>query len=161
MGGPPYDPIVQSLVDQLNANGDYSKLNDAIQQALIYDIRDIAVLGIVDTDSFLVYMNDLVTTWVPSERKDGKDIYYELVVFYFVLNQPAMKLLQNPIEPSSFGQPLSYLSQWLVDYASAVGRNLDQESSLTKSSLQTFIDSPNYTMADYIVPRGGWSKSIL
>lgn len=161
MGGPPYDPIVQSLVDQLNANGDYSKLNDAIQQALKYDIRDIAVLGIVDTDSFLVYMNDLATTWVPSERKDGKDIYYELVVFYFVLNQPAMKLLQNPIEPSSFGQPLSYLSQWLVDYASAVGRNLDQESSLTKSSLQTFIDSPNYTMADYIVPRGGWSKSIL
>jgi phosphatidylserine decarboxylase len=67
-----------------------------------------------------------------------------------------MTNLQNPISPSSYSQSLTYLSQWLVDYAIAVGQNLDQESSLTPASLQTFKDSSHYTMDDYLEPRDSW-----
>jgi phosphatidylserine decarboxylase len=157
MSGGPYAQIVQELIDLLDLHNDNRKLDTAIKQALAYDIRDIAVLGIVDTPSFLKHANYLVTTWVPSEEKEGKDIYYDLVVFYFIFNQPGLKDLQNPISPTSYGQPLTYLSKWLVSYASAVGHNLDQESSLTPASLQSFRDSAPYKVdSDYIEPRGGW-----
>jgi thiamine pyrophosphokinase len=61
-----YAKIVQDLIDLLKANSNYTDFEIAIQQALSYDIRDIAVLGIVDTDSFLKHANYLVTTWVSS-----------------------------------------------------------------------------------------------
>jgi hypothetical protein len=61
-----YAPIVQDFVDLLKANNNYADFETAIQQALSFDIRGVAVLGIVDTDSFLKHVNYLVTTWVSS-----------------------------------------------------------------------------------------------
>jgi hypothetical protein len=61
-----YAKIVQDLIDLLKANSNYADFETAIQQALSYDIRDIAVLGIVDTESFLNHANYLVTTWASS-----------------------------------------------------------------------------------------------
>jgi phosphatidylserine decarboxylase len=156
MGGPPYTKIVQELIDGLKANGWYGNLEEAVNQALAYGIIEIKKLGIIDTDSFLDYMDFLVTTWVPSEDLEGKDVYYRLVVFYFIFDQPAIKDLQSPIEPASAKKPLSWLSSWLVGYAQAMGASLDQESSLTPASLATFYNSPKYNMNEYIVPRGGW-----
>jgi len=156
MGGPPYASVVQDLVDGLKKNHWYSNLEEAVRQALCYKIPEIEKLGIIDTDSFLYYMDFLVTTWVPSEDLEGKDVYYRLVIFYFIFDQPAIKDLQTPIEPASVGKPLSFLSSWLVKYAEAMGKSLDEESSLTPASLATFYSSPEYNMNDYIKPRGGW-----
>ena len=115
-----------------------------------YEIVEIKKLGIIDQDSFLV------TTCIPSEDLEGKDVYYRLVVFYFVFDQPALKDLQSPIEPASAHKPISWLSNWLVDYAKEMGNLLDQESSLISRSLKTFYESSEYNMNDYVVPRGGW-----
>lgn len=157
MSGGPCAQVVQGLIDLLELHNDSKKLDTAINQALAYDIRDIAVLGIVDNPSCLKHANYLVTTWVLSEEKEVKDIYYDLVVFYFIFNQPALKDLQNPISPASYGQPLTYLSKWLISHACAVGQNLDQESSLTAASLQSFCESAPYKVdSDYIELRGGW-----
>ena len=110
MSGGPFAQVVQDLINLLAVHGDSDKLDTATGQALAYDISDIAVLGSFDTPSFLKHANYLVTTWVPSEEKAGKDIYYDLVVFYFIFNQPAMKDLQNAISRGSSKKPLVYLS---------------------------------------------------
>lgn len=156
MDGGPYSKIVQELIDGLKENKWYDSFEEAVAQAVSCNIIEVEELGIINTESFLSYMDMLVTTWVPSEDLEGKDVYYRLVVFYFIFQQPAIKGLQSPIEPASAKKPLSWLSNWLVSYASAMGASLDQESSLTPASLATFYNSPLYDMNEYIVPRGGW-----
>lgn len=156
MGGPSYFTIVQDLVELLTKLGRYDDLEKAVTQALSHEIPEVQLFGGIDGESFLDKMDDLVKTWVPSEDVDGKDIYYYLVVFYFILDQKALKDLQSPILPQSAAEPLSELSDWLVNYAKEMGKSLDEESSLTAKSLATFYSSPKYNMNDYIVPRGGW-----
>ena len=41
-------------------------------------------------------MDFLVTTWILFEDLEGKDVYYRLVVFYFIFDQSALKDLQSP-----------------------------------------------------------------
>ena len=156
MGGPTYSSVVEDLVKLLRQHHQYDNLQEAVEQAVAYNIPELKTLGIIDRESFLDYMDFLVRTWVPSEDLEGKDVYYRLVVFYFIFDQPALKNLQSPIKPTSAHRPLSWLSAWLVEYAKEMGRLLDQESSLTAESLKTFFESPLYNMNDYIEPRGGW-----
>lgn len=151
-----YSSVVNELIKLLKQHDQYDNLQNAVDQALSYDIAEIKELGIHDRTSFLDYMDVLVSSWVPSEDLEGKDVYYRLVMFYFIFDQPALKDLQSPIEPASAHKPLSWLSTWLVGYAKEMGNLLDQESSLTKESLKTFYRSPAYNMDEYIVPRGGW-----
>ena len=151
-----YSSVVNELVSLLKQHDLYDGLQAAVDKALSYDIPEIEKLGISDRTSFLDYMDMLVSTWIPSEDLEGKDVYYRLVVFYFIFDQPPLKNEQSPIEPASAHEPLSWLSAWLVDYAKAMGNLLDQEGSLTKESLKKFYRSPAYKMNDYIVPRGGW-----
>lgn len=151
-----YSSVVNELVTLLNHHDQYENLQKAVDQARKYNIAEIDKLGIHDRTSFLDYMDMLVSTWVPSEDIEGKDIYYRFVVFYFIFDQPALKDLQSPIKPQSAHKPLSWLSSWLVSYAKQMGNLLDQEGSLTKESLKTFYRSKEYRMDDYILPRGGW-----
>ncbi|MCJ1485937.1 hypothetical protein MMC06_006113 [Schaereria dolodes] len=151
-----YSGVVNELIRLLKQHNQYDNLEAAVDEALSYDIAEIKKLGIHDRTSFLDYMDMLVSTWVPSEDLEGKDVYYRLVIFYFIFDQPALKDLQSPIEPASAHKPLSWLSTWLVSYAKEMGNLLDQDASLTKESLKTFYRSSAYNMDDYIVPRGGW-----
>lgn len=151
-----YSNVVNELVRLLKQHDQYENLQEAVDQARSHHIAEIDKLGIRDRTSFLDYMDMLISTWIPSEDLAGKDIYYRLVVFYFIFDQPALKRLQSPIEPQSARKPLTWLSAWLVSYAKEMGNSLDQEGSLTKESLKTFYRSPEYRMDDYIVPRGGW-----
>lgn len=157
MGGPPYIDVVQELIDYLKKLDRYDDLGKAIKSALDNkDVDEVRRLGIIDTDSFLDFIDDMASYWVPSEAVEGKDIYHRLVVFYFIFDQEAIKDLQSPIIPESAHKPMSGLSTWLVKYAREVGSSLDEESSLTAKSLKTFHSSPQYRMDDYIKPRGGW-----
>lgn len=156
MGGPPYPEVVDKLITLLTNEGRYDDLTTAVEQAVEADITEMKRLGIFDRESFLDYIDDLVTTWVPSEDMQGKDVLYRVVIFYFIFSQKALEGLQTPIDPSSSGEDLSPLSNWLVEYAKELGSQTDQEGSLTARSLQTFHDSDCYNMNDYIVPRGGW-----
>lgn len=156
MGGPPYTGIVKKLVDLLKKKNRYDDLGKAVTKALSYDIAEMKKLGIYDADSCLDYMQDLVTTWIPTEDFEGKDVIYRLEIFYFIFDQDALKDLQSPIDPKSAHEPLSPLSSWLVEYAKEVGKNMDEPGSLTDRSLETFKNSPKFLMKEYLEPRGGW-----
>ena len=150
-----YAPIVQQLVDYIDRNHLRSAFHDAVTAALSFNIPELQTLGISSPETFLDYMNSLLK-WVPQEDLEGKDVYHRLVVTYFVLNQPSFSTQQTPIEPTSFGEPLSWFSKWLVSYAIEIGKFQDTPESFTDASLRTFYDSPKYKMSDYLEPRGGW-----
>lgn len=88
----------------------YEDLEEAVKSAVSYDITEMKRLGIFDRSSFLDYMQDLVTTWIPTEDSDGKDVVLRLIIFYFIFGQDALKDLQSPIDPKSAGEPLTPLS---------------------------------------------------
>ncbi|CZR66891.1 related to phosphatidylserine decarboxylase proenzyme [Phialocephala subalpina] len=94
--------------------------------------------------------------WVPSENFQGADVYNHFCLFYFVLDQPSTKKLQTPILPGPSPESLTWSSNWMVQYAKPQGQFLDTPESITPESLETFRDSPNYNMGDYLEPRGGW-----
>ncbi len=115
----------------------------SVVQALAYQVKEAKDLVGLNRESFLKYMSTLVDSWVPSEDVQGKDIYYRVVVFYFVFyfvfDQPSLKDLQFPIQPASAQKPLTWLWIWLVQYANAMGAFLDKEGSLTPASLQIVL----------------------
>lgn len=112
-------------------------------------------LNIRDGSSFLVFANDLLK-WIPHENFEGKDIYDIISMFYFVLDQLPLLNLQTPIHPDQVGQPLKWLSAWLVVYAQLIGLFMDTPASLTEESLQTFKDSPPYSYEEALVPGSGF-----
>ena len=146
MGGPPYWSVVEDLVKLLKQHHQYDNLQNAVEQAVAYNIAELKKIGIVDRESFLDCMDFLVRTWTPSEDLEGKDVYYRLIIHYSIFDQPVLKNLQSPIKPTSAHRPLSWLLAWLVQYAKEMGKLLDQESSLTAESLKTFFESPLYNM---------------
>ncbi|KND87800.1 Phosphatidylserine decarboxylase proenzyme 3 [Tolypocladium ophioglossoides CBS 100239] len=112
-------------------------------------------LNIRDAESFIDFANDLLK-WIPHENFQGKDIYDILCMFYFILDQPPLKELQTPIEPKEVGQPLSWLSSWVVVYAQLIGLFMDTPASLTRKSLESFIESPLYGFEDCVIPEAGF-----
>lgn len=77
-------------------------------------------------------------------------------MFYFIFDQSPLLELQTPIKPESVGEPLTWLSSWLVVYAQLIGSWMDTPGSFTADSLQSFINSPQYNVGEALVPPGGW-----
>ena len=148
-----WNPVVQELVDLIAKNGWETDFNKAIQNAQKYNIPELA--DIESLDDLLQFLNDLLH-WVPSEDYAGREIYNQLCKSYFIFDQPPVIAFQNKVVPQPEASPLTPLSAWLVNYANAMGAFLDTRESLTPESLQSFKDSPNYNMSDYIEPHDGW-----
>lgn len=149
-----YNPVIIVLVGYLE------KVHPgALQEAVASALEEIPwfmhKLKIKDAESFLVFANDLLK-WVPHENFEGKDIYDILCVFYYVLDQPALTGLQTRIHPDEVGQPLTWLSSWIVVYAQLIGLFMDTPASLTDESLETFKNSPKYNFEEALVPEGGF-----
>jgi phosphatidylserine decarboxylase len=152
---PKWEPVMERFKKFLDEDPKLVEdLDKSVEKAIKYDIKEMKQLCIIDRWSFMVYMNKLLR-WTPEETFDGKDVFYHLVMFYFVLNQPPFGNYQTAILPENYGK-ISWMSQWLVDYARAVGAFCDKPESLTEEQLKTFHESPNYKMSNYIEPRGGW-----
>jgi phosphatidylserine decarboxylase len=146
-------PVVQELVTLIDDNDWRDAFDQAIRHAEKYDIpqlRDIRSL-----DDYLAYINGLLY-WVPSENFEGREIYNRICKFYFILDQPPVRGLQDRVVPHDNAPPLTPLSRWMRSYAQAMGRFLDTPESLTPESLRTFMESPAYNMSDYIIPNGGF-----
>jgi len=153
-----YENVIQELMKKIEGESTGvdpwdRKFERAIQQARSSGIEEMK--AIKTWDDFLAWMNKLLT-WVPTENIQGKDIYNHLCLFYFVFDQKAVIGLQTPIQPGPHPESLTWISAWLVRYANAMGQFLDTPESLTVASIQSFNDSPNYNMDDYIIPRTGW-----
>ena len=148
-----WQPIVKDLARLVHDQGWEEMFQESITRAHKSGVPEMA--DIKTLDDYLRSINDLLS-WVPSEDLPGTDIYIHLCKFYFVLDQPPIKTKQNPIAPTEYKKPLTYLSKWLVAYAIKLGEFLDDPRSITEESLKTFKASPNYNMDDYIIPRGGF-----
>ncbi|KFX94355.1 hypothetical protein O988_06350 [Pseudogymnoascus sp. VKM F-3808] len=151
-----HTPVVQALVDQINNEPEWKlafgkAISDAIDQAPTYmekyEIRDL--------EGYFNYM-DALQTWIPSENSTATQVLERVRIFYFLFNQCSVRDLQTPLSPETTRGPLSWLSGWLVRYATTLGQFLDTPESLTAETLATFRESGKYGLDDYIVPDGGW-----
>ncbi|KAF7563943.1 hypothetical protein G7046_g194 [Stylonectria norvegica] len=149
-----FNPIIIVLIGYLEIAGP-GALDEAIASAYAKIPQFMDKLNIKDARSFLEFANDLLK-WIPHENFQGKDIYDIICMFYFVIDQPPLGGLQTPIHPNQVGQPLTWLSSWLVVYAQLIGLFMDTPASITKESLQTFKDSPLYNYDEALVPDGGF-----
>ncbi|KAI0379757.1 putative phosphatidylserine decarboxylase [Hypomontagnella monticulosa] len=145
--------VVQDLITYIDDNELRGAFNKSVTAALSYKIKEMEILKIADATSFFSYADNLLK-WVPREQFDGKDVYYHLVIFYFIFNQKPFSDQQTPVEPGN--NSLTWVSRWLVDYAKEMGKFLDQPESLTEETLNTFRSTPSYKIDNYIEPRGGW-----
>ncbi|HET6763662.1 MAG TPA: phosphatidylserine decarboxylase [Longimicrobiaceae bacterium] len=146
-------PVVKDLVKLIDDNGWRKNFEEAVRTAGEYNIPELH--DIQSLDDYLAYMNGLLY-WVPSENFEGREIYNRICKFYFILDQPSVRHLQNRVVPEPQAPPLTPLSNWMVEYARAMGAFLDTPESLTPESLKTFMESPPYNMGDYIIPHGGF-----
>jgi phosphatidylserine decarboxylase len=148
-----HHPIVTELADLIRVHHWEADFAKAIAHAVASRVDDVA--DITTLEAYLRWISDLLH-WVPSENVTGTEVNNLVAKFHFILNQPPVLALQNPIDPHHAAQPLTPLSAWMVRYADAMGDFLDTPASLTEASLKTFMDSPNYNMGDYLLPHGGW-----
>lgn len=145
--------VVLELIALIKKNKWEAKFNQAIANAQKKNIPQLR--NIKNLDDYLKFINGLLY-WVPSENEPGKEVYNRLCEFYFILDQAPVLELQNKIVPHDQAAPLTPLSAWMVDYANALGAFLDTPESLTAESIESFYNSPNYNMNDYIRPHGDW-----
>lgn len=131
-------PFSSTIVDTLREflarpenEGFLTDFKRAFRVAKSYDIPQFEEYGINTFEDYLDYL-DTFLTWVPTENKDGKSVYYHICMFYFVLDQPPFSQYQTPIIPSG---PWTWLSQWITDYARDVGKFMDSEESFSADAL--------------------------
>ena len=77
-------------------------------------------------------------------------------MLYFVFDQPPLSEMQTPIQPNQAGQPLTWLSSWIVVFAQLIGFFMDTPASLTENTLETFKKSEKYNYGEAEVPARGF-----
>lgn len=92
--------------------------------------------------------------WAPRESGDSTRVRDNLVEFYFILDQPPLRALQPSVAPSSAALPLTPLSRWIADYASAWGDYLDTAESAM--NVESFRSNPAFRWNDYVPPPSGY-----
>ncbi|KAA8649636.1 hypothetical protein EYZ11_002652 [Aspergillus tanneri] len=138
---PSYSPIVQKLRDELLWEVD--DLEQAVKRARQWDIPELDKYGIISAKGFLDFADWLIRGWVPTESTKGRDIYYILCVFYFILSQEPLGSRQTSIEPKNLNKKsLKPLSEWVVDFAMEIGKSMDDERSINEASITSFRNSP-------------------
>ncbi|KUJ19558.1 phosphatidylserine decarboxylase-related protein, partial [Mollisia scopiformis] len=147
-------PVVSALITKIDSTPEWhSKFTNAIETARATGIQEMEPIKTLQ--NYYHFLNELLL-WVPSENFQGTDVYNHFCLFYFVLDQKSTKDLQTPILPGLNPESLTWLSDWMVQYAKAQGQFLDTPESISDESMETFWASPNYNMGDYLEPRGGW-----
>jgi phosphatidylserine decarboxylase precursor len=125
-------PVVDDLVQLLQARPD---LRTALEGA----IRTADLKGLQDMDSFLIYLDSLVT-FVPTEH----ELAPTALKLYYIVNQAPGDQLNRD---KSF-------SAWMKKLVEAWGQFLDTPASA--AGIPSFVARPNYNIGDYFVGPGGW-----
>ena len=125
-------PVVEDLVQLLQARPD-------LRAALEGAIRTADLQGMRDLDSFLIYLDGLVT-FVPTEDEVRAT---HLKFFYIVNKAPGDQLNRD-----------KNFSAWMKKLVEAKGQFLDTTAST--SGIPSFVARPNYRIGDYFVEPSGW-----
>jgi phosphatidylserine decarboxylase len=140
--------VMHKLRHHLSKHPDFAAaFEEAFELAKAKDVPQFAEYKIETFQDYINYYETMLK-WTPTENFDGKNVYYHLCMFYFVIDLPPVKLFQTPILPESV-QPWKWLSNWVIEYAKELGEFMDTPASLTRASVKTFYESPSYHMADY------------
>ncbi|KAF8334013.1 phosphatidylserine decarboxylase-domain-containing protein [Cantharellus anzutake] len=114
--------VVDELRDYLCNNPEARDAFDlGVKIAIDMNIPQLKKFNIYDLEGYFEFCESFLH-WVPTETFDGKN---------------------TPILPTS-RSPYTWLSQWIIRFAKAMGSNLDKPESLTPESLETFRNSPIY-----------------
>jgi phosphatidylserine decarboxylase precursor len=125
-------PVVEDLVQLLQARPDLrAALEGAIRTA---DLKDPG-----DMESFLIYLDDLVTA-IPTQPQTGPKA---LKVSYIVDQAPEDRLNRD-----------EDFNAWMKKYVKARGQFLDMPASA--SGIPSFMARPNYHIDDYVTEPSGW-----
>lgn len=129
--------------------------NRAFQSALddVATQRIHALANLRTFNDYLAYVDDMVS-WAPREIGDSRLVHDKLVEFYFVLDQPPLRELQSAIAPGGSTQPLTPLSQWIVEFAQAWGSFLDTPASAVH--INSFRDNQAFHWDEYMPPPSGY-----
>src|SRR6516165_12520573 len=123
-------PVVEDLVQLLQARPDLrAALEGAIRTADLQDVRDM--------DSFLTYLDGLVT-FVPTEHEFLKGLNYR----YIVDQAPGDQLNRDKA-----------FNAWMHKLAEAWGQFLDTPASA--SGIPSFVARPKVNIGDYFVEPSG------
>ena len=150
----PRSAIVQSLVALIAEHGWQSRFEQAVEQACSHGVASLA--GLRGLDDYLRFIDEMVY-WAPRETGDSRLVHDKLVEFYFVLDQPALRGLQSPIDPGPQGNAtpqLSPLSRWISAYAESWGSYLDTLASA--QHIESFRSNPAFRWSDYMPPPSGY-----
>ncbi|HXC03182.1 MAG TPA: phosphatidylserine decarboxylase [Bacteroidia bacterium] len=150
-----YHPMVEALSKTIQERKWAPQFEAAIANACVKNVP--LLKQVRNLDQYLLWMSNFLY-WVPAENSAGQVVNDHLSAFYFIADQEPVLSLQNKVVPHDEPLPLTPFSQWLVDYANAMGEFLDTPESLTPGSEQSFYDSPAYNMKEYIRPHGGWKS---
>jgi len=148
-----FEPVIDDLISLIKSNNWTKNFEDALKSAGHKHVP--SIIHIDKLDKYYDWLNDNLLE-IPSENPEGKKMYNRICEFYFFLDQPTVRELQNQIVPENTAPKLTPLEEWMIDYANAWGRICDETRSLTKESLQSFYDSPRYNMSEYMPAPGGW-----
>ena len=155
-----HQPIVEELKTLLNKSGHegWSKLleasvKEAQQKAkneldpVLYEHLTPWPVKLNGEDGYYDYL-DSVVTWIPGEDYT-REVYYQLCKFYFLLDQPSGKELQNR-EETGREKPGNEFTDWMVDFAKDWGNFLNTGESLTKETLESFYEDDEYNLWQYV-----------
>ncbi|KAK5655579.1 hypothetical protein OQA88_5510 [Cercophora sp. LCS_1] len=147
-------PVINDFVNNvLPAIGGMPALDLAVQSALAKAPATLKIERISSGESFIDWMTKFLR-WVPTESTDSTLVLRKLSVFYFILDREPIVHSQTAVYPNSVGNGLSILSQWIVDYAKALGQWLDDPASLTAASFRSFKAAPLYRIWECDSPDG-------
>ncbi|TBU47003.1 phosphatidylserine decarboxylase-domain-containing protein [Dichomitus squalens] len=160
----PTTSIVQKLVAYFTKNPDFKT---AFEQSFLLahatGLKEFDTFNIHSVDDYIRFMDEFVH-WKPTEDYSGKNVYYHICMFYFVLDLPPVRDHQSPIDPAS-RSPWRWLSDWLIEYAQEMGLWMDKPESIDEETIQTFANSPAYRdtpetdfFDQYPRPPNGWKN---
>jgi phosphatidylserine decarboxylase len=131
-GSTPHVAVVQELVEQLQAR-------PALRATLQGAIAKADLAGLRDLDSFLTYLDHLVT-FVPDEQEFAPTA----LKLYYVIDQAPEDGLNHD----------QGFNAWMSRLVRAWGEFLDTPASA--AGIGSFVKRPNYHVDDYFVGPSGW-----
>lgn len=144
--------ITSEFDELVQKNGWRERVEEALQR--IQDLNVVELSFLTDYEAYLKWLDQLVT-WAPESPGDSRLVYHKIVEFYFVLDQPSLKELQSPVQPSApDASTLTPLSAWIVKFANAMGAFLDTEESVSR--IDAFKTAPAFNWDEYMAPPSGY-----
>lgn len=149
-----WEPLLKNSLKDAQENAKKSLSKEYYKR---FRIHPVGTLG-----EYFDYLKWLVH-WKPHEYNTGydpdidpadvfnKEVFFQLVKFYWVLDQPDGRKLQNMEDPARKGTGNDF-TDWMVHFANDWGAFLNTPESIDEKTLNSFIADPDFKMFQYLMP---------